>query len=860
MFHEGQVVGPYRIVALAGSGGMGEVWRARDDRLERDVALKVLRAGVGDEAARRHLLAEARAVTALNHPNIVVVHDVLSVDGRDVLVMEYVAGKPLTERTPPGGMKLREALKIAIAVADAVAAAHAAGVIHRDLKPGNVLVSLSGAVKVLDFGLARRRVHAGPTDVTIPGDPQSVEGLVSGTPAYMSPEHAEGGIVDHRSDIFSFGASLYELLTGQRPFERRSMPETLTAVIKEEPRLPAGWPPALATVVRRCLRKDPDRRFQSMADVRVELQEVLEEHDHPESIVNSDSTPGVPRAWMTTFIVAALALAVGAWFLGRREQPTWRVLPVTTHAGLEQQPVISPKGDQVAFMWDGGTPGDHNIYVQQLSGATPPLQVTNHPAPESSPVWSSDGSQLAFLRVQGDGADVMLASPLGGSERRIGYVPGNQFTVTGLFPPSKIDWSPDGQFIALGTATLSLLNVATGELRQLPAAPTKGTDRDPAFSLDGRSIAYTRGQVTSQIWVQRIHADGSADGTPEAITRDYQRFFGLTWLDSSSLLTSAGWAGSAVRLLQVSKDGRQRPLPVESVAAWYPSYSVKYRRLVYQRRTIDIDVLRINLDDRAAPMEAHPLIKSTFQDRDAKYSPDETKIVFISTRSGQPAVWRANADGTNQILLAVVNEGIPGSPRWLPDGTAVVFDAVSPASGGDIYIVGAEGGTPRRVTSLPGDEFAPSVSRDGRWVYFRSETTIFKAPVAGGEPVRVADRVGGGGQESSDGRWFYYVRENDLWRIPTSGGPEERFQSNVPSVGWTLTDHELFVLRLAGDTPGTLVAYDLETRRERLERQLPRELRLFSARWLDVTADGRAALISPIVRDESDIVLVEGIR
>ena len=203
----GEVLGPYQVVSLAGSGGMGEVWRARDDRLQRDVALKGIHRSVGDAEARHLLLAEARALSALNHPHIVVVHDVLTVDDRDVLVMEFVAGDALSQRIPPGGMTLGDGLQIGIGVADAVAAAHAAGVIHRDLKPANVLIGPSGTPKVLDFGLARRPVLAGPSDLTVGDGPDPAAGLISGTPAYMSPEQAEGSAVDHRSDILALESS-----------------------------------------------------------------------------------------------------------------------------------------------------------------------------------------------------------------------------------------------------------------------------------------------------------------------------------------------------------------------------------------------------------------------------------------------------------------------------------------------------------------------------------------------------------------------------------------------------------------------------------------------------------------------------
>ena len=288
--------------------------------------------------------------------------------------MEYVAGELVSQRLPAAGMKLPEALKIAIAVADAIAAAHRAGVVHRDLKPANVLIGPSGSPKVLDFGLARRRIAApGPTDLTLDGGPGSVDGLVSGTPAYMSPEQAEGGVVDDRSDVFSFGVLVYELLTGRRVFERSSMPETLTAVLREDPELPSDWPLALAAIVRRCLRKDPERRFQSMSDVRIELQEVLEASDGG---LATAATMSKPRAWRVAAVAAlagATVLALTSWWFLRRadSEVPWKVLPLTALPGLEQQPVLSPAGDHVAFSWDAGQLKNHDIYVQQVSAGTP---------------------------------------------------------------------------------------------------------------------------------------------------------------------------------------------------------------------------------------------------------------------------------------------------------------------------------------------------------------------------------------------------------------------------------------------------------------------------------------------------------
>jgi dipeptidyl aminopeptidase/acylaminoacyl peptidase len=254
-------------------------------------------------------------------------------------------------------------------------------------------------------------------------------------------------------------------------------------------------------------------------------------------------------------------------------------------------------------------------------------------------------------------------------------------------------------------------------------------------------------------------------------------------------------------------------------------------------------------------LDSEPIVASTWEDREAKYSPDGTRIVFISTRSGQPAVWRANSDGTNQILIGVVEDGVPGSPRWTPDGQQVVFDASSGDTGSDVYIVGAEGGIPRRITSQKGHEQVPSVSRDGRWVYYTSEGDIWKTPLAGGESIRVAPK-GGGAQESADGRWLYFTRDNGLWRMPVNGAVEELFQPDVGSNAWALSAEEVYLIRQGPGQGRQLLAYNPLSQQPRVVLDFPPAMVFYAARWLDVSLDGRFALVSPVARDESDIMIV----
>jgi len=510
-------------------------------------------------------------------------------------------------------------------------------------------------------------------------------------------------------------------------------------------------------------------------------------------------------------------------------------------------------------MWDGGELQNHDIYVQHVDGATAPLRLTTDPAADSSPCWSPDGLHVAFLRLREDTTDVMIVSALGGAERRAARIMRQTFPVSGILLPSKIDWSSDGRFLALGTETLSLLNVETGEITRFRAAPSPGYDRDPAFAPDSRTIAYSRGTalVQRQVWIQRIDEDGRPDGAPALLNPQSRAFFGLTWLDSASLLTAAGFPGSFVELLRIDTNHQLRPVPVEPVAAWYPHYRQAQGRLAYQRRTINADVVRLNLG-HSATQESRPVIASTHFDSGAKYSPDGTKIVFASTRTGQPSVWRANSDGTNQILIGGFKDGAAGSPRWTPDGESVVFDASVQQGEIHVYIVSAEGGAPRRLTSDQRGEVTPSVSRDGQWVYFASADHIWKVSRNGGQPIEVAP--GSRPQESIDGGMLYFSRGDQIWRMPTKGGSAEVFKKGIDETAWSLTTEELYELRVRTGSAAQLLAHNLQTRAERLIYEFPAAVRFYATPLVDVSPDRRSALVSPVARDESDLVIVNGFR
>ncbi len=457
----GLKLGPYQILAPLGAGGMGEVYRALDPRLDREVAIKVVRAErLADPDRRARFVREARAASTLNHPNIVTIHEIESDGDIDFIVMELVQGRTLDALIPKGGMRLGEAVRIAIPIADALATAHARGIAHRDLKPANIMVAPDGGVKVLDFGLARLLPSrdSDETRTRRQRDDASEAGTVAGTPAYMSPEQASGGAVDARSDIFSFGSVLYEMVTGRRPFVGASSAEVVAGLLKEQPKAPSEVvrevPKELERIILRCLRKDPSRRFQNMGDVRVELEEVKEESDS-QAVVLTD--PAVAksrfrRRWLAMggVTVVVLGAVVAALFWPRRgpEVPPPTVVQITTEreAGSGS---FSPDGTQIAYASSGEKGENWDIWLR-IVGQVEARRLTTDPLPDWSPSWSPDGQQIAFLQeVQGQ-VRINLVSPLGVAPHKLSEFPAQPW----------LSWSPDGRWLAAG---------------RIPASPPTGT-------------------------------------------------------------------------------------------------------------------------------------------------------------------------------------------------------------------------------------------------------------------------------------------------------------------------------------------------------------------------------------------------
>ncbi|HTS60624.1 MAG TPA: protein kinase [Candidatus Acidoferrales bacterium] len=506
---EGDRLGHFSLLEKIGEGGMGRVYRARDTTLERLVAIKVLPESRNADADRRaRFLREAKAASALNHPNIVTVHETGEEDGRMYIVMELVEGKPLKELIPRKGMRLTEALRIAAQVADALTAAHAAGIVHRDLKPGNIMVDARGRVKVLDFGLAKL---AAPGDAagrgvevtrTMAAEPRTEEGVVLGSVPYMSPEQAEGLPVDARSDIFSFGSVLYEMVTGERAFRGESRASTLAALVEKDPRPPSeiagGVPPELERLIARCLRKDIGRRSQHMADVKLALEELRDESESGKLARETARDPAArKRAWFWAAAGACLAITAGAlaWSYASRRgalvagPELVRLSPDDEHAyGF---PDLSPDGKFAVYTSDRS--GNRELWLQQVAGGDP-IQLTHGPGPVLGGRFFPDGARLIYAVASADGttSSIEVIPTLGGQPRVLGTAR----------PIMGGDLSRDGRQVAYfesgvggSRPRLMVLSTDGGQPRELPAwqqtQPMQSYITAAFFTSDSRYLLCT---------------------------------------------------------------------------------------------------------------------------------------------------------------------------------------------------------------------------------------------------------------------------------------------------------------------------------------------------------------------------------
>ena len=553
----GTRLGPYQILMPVGAGGMGEVYRARDTKLGRDVALKVLPPVFAADPERlARFRREPQVLASLNHPGIAAIYGLEESDGVLALVMELVEGPTLAERIAQGPVPLEEALPIARQIAEALEYAHERGVVHRDLKPANIKITEEGTAKVLDFGLAKAlEAQESAISLNLANSPTvsispTQAGMILGTAAYMSPEQAKGRPVDRRADIWAFGCVLYEMLTGDKAFNGEAITEILAAVMLKEPdwgRLPLDSPPTVKRLLRRCLDKEPKRRLRDIGEARIAIEEYL---GKPAAETQEPAVQPAPRTgtnWLVGFSLAGLlvgavvaGLLVWKFASGRRAFPM-HFSAVTNFPGAEAQPSLSPDGRSVAFV--SNRDGHYDIYVGLITGGSL-VRITNDANLKARPRWSPDGTKIAYSRLNESGLwDIWEVPALGGTPRRL---------ILNAMDPA---WSPDGRALAYAnnsTGSIWIADSSGQNARPITQPEPPWAESEPSFSPDGHRLAFVF-RATGP--AGELAVANLATGEARWLTHDDAQALSPAWSPDSRFVYFASGRGGAVNIWKIAASG-----------------------------------------------------------------------------------------------------------------------------------------------------------------------------------------------------------------------------------------------------------------------------------------------------------------
>jgi Tol biopolymer transport system component len=860
-FGAGDMLGPYRIESMIGAGGMGEVFRATDTRLERTVAIKVLPADVaGDPVRKRRLFQEARAASALNHPGIVTLHDIATDGGVDYLVMELVAGRSLQSLMGPAGMPAADALDIAAQVAHALAAAHAGGLVHRDIKPANIMVDADSRVKVLDFGLAK------PADAAS-AETMTEAGVIVGTAAYMSPEQAAGRPLDHRSDIFSLGVVIYELVSGLRPFRRDSHAETMSAIITEPHPPLTGQPPKLVDIIDKALEKDPRERYQSAADLAVDLRRASRTAA-PAASPASTAAPVAPnpqrRMWLWALPVIAVAAAAGGWLASNPAAPAADPFdnPVFTRLtdfpGDERGAEISPDGKFVVFVSDQD--GSQDLFLSQI-GTGKFQNLTNGR-------FTAAGGSNRDAGFGAGGTEIWKRGPPPASERlqRMALVGGTWRPFLGD-RTAVVTWSPDGSRIAYFNNTdgdpIFVADADGNDAREIFVDRAGVHNHFPTWSPDGRWIYFVHGDVaTLEMDLWRIAPDG---GTPEPLTQIRRNVAYPTPIDTRSVLYIGEDEDRSGPWLWRFDLEQRRSHRVGFKFERYTSISASAdgRRLVASVANPVANLWTVPIGDTpAATSDVKPHPVPNVRALTPRWS--RNRLYYLSSLSGGDGLWRFENGRAEEIWKG--NRGpLLQPPAISTDGGRVAF--VIRRDGRQRLQVGsADGSDVRALGEIVDVRGTASWSPDDKWIVTGGNDGkgpgLFKIPVDGGDPVRL---VSGGALNpvwSPDGSIIAYQGTNTGGVEPLNAVSPDGTPIALPPIRLAPFGERI---RFMPDGKGLVYTQgvfrsqdfwlmDLATKKSRpLTRLDPDSAAM---RSFDISPDG-THIIFDRLRDNADIVLIE---
>jgi len=841
----GQTVGSYEVISFISRGGMGEVYLAEDKRLGRKVALKLLPASfTTDEDRLRRFEQEARSASALNHPNIITIYEIRQVAGSHVIATEFVEGETLRHRLSRSALALSETLNIAIQVADALSAAHKAGIIHRDIKPENIMLRPDGYVKVLDFGLAKLSEQATPA---VAAEAPTIQvrtgsGIVIGTAGYMSPEQARGLSVDHRSDIFSFGAVIYEMLARRKPFEGDTPSDTLAAILKTEPpplaRVARGVPSELVRIVNKSLRKDREERYQVVKDLWLDLKALKQELEFQDKLdgtgVIDPSEPtelrsgprqtaersaisnisesisieikrhkvGAALAFLVVLLIAgAGGFGVYKWL--NRAAPVAHFSDVNltqlTNSGNAIDATISPDGKYIVYVLSDRS--RQSLYIRQVGMANDKEIVAPAPVGYFGIAFSPDGTEIYYAIKQNLSAGTLYRVPV------LGGIPVKVLERI----DAPVTFSPDGKQFALirgtypkeGESAIVIANIDGSGERNLVVkkAPQRFYPiffTGPSWSPDGKLIAAS---VTTVGARTKVYGYSVADGSETELTKQSWVFGSrVEWMpDMSGLLVVGGDTPVNAMLWFVSyPDGHARRVTNDLNSYRTIGLTQDGRKLlsVQSRGLVNLWVVPegdVNKAVRLPTGNVSSFFTSTGSN--VAWAPDG-RIVYVSNEGGNADIWIANADGNNRKQLTATST-TDVSPVVTADGRYVVFVSWEDNKR-NVWRMNIDGSNPVRLTSGSADVF-PSLSPDSRWVIYSSfggtKPTLWKVSIDGSAPVQITDHVAITSAVSPDGRSiaFAYPEAPDPFAppnrvavIPFDGGPIAR-TFEVPAAGTVLS-------------------------------------------------------------------------
>jgi Tol biopolymer transport system component len=885
----GSKLGPYEILAPLGAGGMGEVYRAKDPRLSREVAVKVLPDSLGSDPDRvRRFEQEARAAGQLNHPNVTAVYDV----GTDAstaslyIVSELLEGETLRSRMAGGALPVRKALDYARQIAAGLAAAHGKGVLHRDLKPENIFVTREGRVKILDLGLAKLTQKETAGDATsLPTATAGTEpGVVLGTLAYMSPEQVRGKATDARSDIFSFGAVLYEMLSGRRAFHRDSAADTISAILKEEPpdlsATNQSVSPGLDRIVRHCLEKNPEERFHSAHDLAFDL-ESLSGTSGASAAAADAAMPAArrrgvsPRSLAWAIGLVAFGLAAGALLRGRAapsepgSPPRLRYL---THSGDDWHPSVSPDGKLVAFVSHRGD--RPQIWIKELASGS---EVARTQGDDFDPAFTSDGSAILFRRFESNAWTLYRVPVVGGEARRI------------VENVAEFALSPDGRrlaFTRFGAPTGGntpqwrlWLSAADGAGAKESARFDEESVTDLCWSPDGTRLAAVRQDTRSLRAPPRlviIEKDG-ASVRELSPAREPGLIKSLQWDPAGDALIyaqveviSTAMATTGVGHLRRREIGSERVQTLLSFPG--PIGFSSFGILGDGRVVLDVDLSQQNIQEveLAGAAGSHRFVThGVVTDRQPIYSPDGESVVVSSNREGQYDLWRVSrSDGALRRLTE--DPGEDWDPAFTPDGRKLLW---SSNRGGhfEIWMSEPDGSGARQVTNDGVDAQNPTANADGSWIVYHSgnarQKGVWRIRPDGTDAVRLVSGEVSHPEVSPDGRhilYFWGVRPRSLriadfedgktvLEIPGVNDTRGRWMPDGKRfvyLDWSDRATEGAILWMQDFAPGT----DTTASRRRLPTGSPEtELETFG-----ISPDGKRIALSKIAF-RTAILLAEGV-